>query len=423
MQVRVAELAMLYEVALTTLTSTLDTNLVAERALTQIQRLFDTDSILLIQPGPASDELCITKALVGTRFVEPLLALPAGHCASGWVLDHRRPLRVEDTQNDPGFSCPADQPLGIQTRSLLAAPLLIAGRILGQIMVTSNRVAAFTLDDLRMLEAIAFAVAVALDNAHLYEEQVSLLREREQAQEQLIRSEKMAALGRLTASIAHEINNPLQSVRVCLNLAEEELAGKQRREKMERYLGLANEEIERVALIVHRMRDFYRPAHNAKQPTDLHATLQAVLALTDKQLQHSNVTTTGEWADLPLIQANADHLKQVFLNLVLNAVDAMPQGGTLRVRTSLDRIQGTDGRQAVPAVRIEFSDTGVGMPEEVLPHLFEPFFTTKEHGSGLGLFVSFGIIESHRGQITVESQVGEGTTFTILLPVEQPDES
>jgi two-component system NtrC family sensor kinase len=160
-------------------------------------------------------------------------------------------------------------------------------------------------------------------------------------------------------------------------------------------------------------------------PTDVHFVLLSVLELANKQLQHSGVTVERQWAaDLPLIQANPDHLKQVFLNLVLNAIDAMPQGGMLRISTAVDWIHGDNSGSGsatlglpIQAVRIEFNDTGAGMSPEVQSRLFEPFFTSKEHGSGLGLSISYGIIEAHNGQIRVQSQEGVGTTFTILLPV------
>jgi two-component system NtrC family sensor kinase len=235
----------------------------------------------------------------------------------------------------------------------------------------------------------------------------------------------MGALGRLVASIVHEINNPLQAIQGSLTLAQEELESSARREKLARYLNMAESEIDRVTNIVRRLRDFYRPARQEFQLTEVHAVLESVLALAGKQLQHSNVTVEREWEDsLPLIQANPDHLKQVFLNLVINAVDAIAArcqpdsqtGGTLRVRTTLDWMQRQDGKGTLPAVRIEFSDTGEGMPPEILNRLFEPFLTTKKDGTGLGLSVSFGIIQAHHGQITVASQVGVGTTFTILLP-------
>jgi signal transduction histidine kinase len=147
--------------------------------------------------------------------------------------------------------------------------------------------------------------------------------------------------------------------------------------------------------------------------------LSGVLELSGKQLQHAGIVVQSEWDDkLPLVQVNPDHLKQVFLNLVLNAVDAMPAGGTLQVRTILDQLQTQAGPQ--PAVRIEFSDTGEGIPAEALPHIFEPFFTVKKHGVGLGLAISYGIIQAHKGQIQVSSREGHGSTFTILLPVDMP---
>jgi two-component system NtrC family sensor kinase len=261
---------------------------------------------------------------------------------------------------------------------------------------------------------------MALENAGLYDELKTLLHEREQAQAQLIHAEKMTALGRLTASIAHEINNPLQAMQTYLTLAQEELIADQSPEKLNRYLGTVGEEIERIAAIVHRMRDFYRPAREELQPIYLHAVLESVLELTSKQLQHSNVTIQRAWADyIPELQANPDHLKQVFLNLVLNGIDAMATGGTLYISTAVDQIQLSNDQKPLPAARVEFSDTGEGISPEILPHIFEPFFTTKERGSGLGLSISYGIIQAHNGQITVESHVGLGTTFTILLPVEQ----
>jgi signal transduction histidine kinase len=231
----------------------------------------------------------------------------------------------------------------------------------------------------------------------------------------------MTALGRLAASIAHEINNPLQAVQTYLTLAQEELEEEQQHlAPMTRYLGTVAKEIERIATIVRHMRDFYRPAREGLQPTYLHAVLESVLALTNKQLQHSHVVVERVWADhLPAIEANPDHLKQVFLNLVLNAIDAMPMGGTLRISTRVDQVLVNAGQQPLPAVRIEFSDTGEGMPPEVLSRLFEPFFTTKEGGTGLGLSISYGIIQAHGGQVTVESHAKMGTTFIILLPVIQ----
>lgn len=403
------------------LTSTLDYSTVVHAALSQVQRLFLAESVSLLQRDPQTGELCFVQALVGGETVDIPVRLQPGEGIAGWALEHGQPVLVEDAQSDPRFLGRADQPLDSRTRAVMAVPLLTTEHAIGVIAVSSGEPDAYSRNELNTLQAIASTLAVALENARLYEELKRLLREREQAQAQLIHAEKIAALGQLVTSIAHEINNPLQAVQGCLTLADEELDEQQRPETMKRYLTIAGSEIERIAAIVRRMRDFYRPAREGLRSTDLHGVLESVLELTNKQLQQSDVAVEREWTgDLPVIQANPDHLKQVFLNLVLNGIDAMPAGGVLRVSTALDRMQVGSGQQPRSAVRIEFSDTGEGMSPETQSHLFEPFFTTKERGSGLGLSISYGIIQSHHGEITVTSHVGLGTTFTILLPVEQP---
>ena len=291
----------------------------------------------------------------------------------------------------------------------------------------------------RVEERTAELKQIAAENIQLYETQREQYQRLQESQAQLIQVEKMAALGRLVASVTHEINNPLQAVQGFLNLLKEEMEGQRRQEDMRESLTVVESEIDRIVAIMGRLRDFYRPA----QPTqltsvdsfyqsadqelpfmDLHAVLESVLQLTGQKIEQGRVKVERVWAgDLPLIQANPDHLKQVFLNLTLNALDAMPnKDETLRLTTGLDRTQ-PHGDQPQPVVRIEFSDTGTGIPPETLAHLFEPLFTTKAHGSGFGLFTSYKIIEAHHGQISVTSQVGQGTTFTILLPVEQPHDN
>jgi two-component system NtrC family sensor kinase len=411
------EQALLHQIG-QALTSTLDFSTVVHAALSRVQRLFLADGVSLLQPDPQTDELCFVQARDKETSLEIPVRLSPGEGIAGWALKQRQVVVIEDAQSDPRWSDRVDQYLSGQTRAVMAVPLRTREHTVGVIEVISGEPGIYTRTELSTLQAIASTLAVALENASLYDEQKRLLREREHAQAQLIHNEKIAALGRLTASIAHEINNPLQSVQGCMTLVGEELEGDQRPEKLERYLAVAGSEIERISDIVRRMRDFYRPAREGMQPTDLHVVLESVLALTNKQLQHSDVLVERRLqrgdVELPHVQANPDHLKQVFLNLVLNAIDAMPEGGTLCVRTALDE---------AGFLCIEFSDTGEGMSPETQSRLFEPFFTTKEYGSGLGLSISYGIIEAHHGQITVMSEVGVGTTFVILLPLEQPQSS
>jgi signal transduction histidine kinase/DNA-binding response OmpR family regulator len=374
--------------------------------------------------------------LVGTSPQKKLLHLSLdenkGICVA--TVRSGQAINLADITQDP---CYLPLPEYSAHGSLLCVPIKNGKQVIGVLSAESRTPNYFTLDDQQLLQTLADQTIVTLENARLYQTKQEQLRRLKQSQAQLIQAEKMAALGRLGSSIAHEINNPLQAVQTCLTLIEEEVEEQRRPEKLEHYAGIARDEIERITTIIRRMRDFYRPVHRDQsqasdldsfysmkpgdlQLIDLHTVLDNLLLLTNKHLQNTGITVKREWADhLPMIQGNPDYLKQVFLNLVLNANDAMAgQGGTLYVRTALDQAA-LHSNHPQPVLRIEFSDTGEGVPPEILPRLFEPLLTTKEQGSGLGLFTSYKIIEAHQGQITAESQVGIGTTFTILFPIKQ----
>jgi len=234
--------------------------------------------------------------------------------------------------------------------------------------------------------------------------------EQREAQEALIQAEKLAITGRLAASLAHEINNPMQSVIGCLALAQESL-DRGDEEDLRELLGVAAEELDRAAGTVSDLRDLNEPSKpRDREPADVNLYLEQVLTLTKKQCQRHEVEV--EWCpaeDLPTLMLVPDRMNQVFLNLVLNAVDAMPDGGRLRVST---------GRADDPAwVRITLADTGRGIAPAALPHVFDPFYTTKSEGLGLGLYITRNIVDEHGGRIEVESLLGEGTTFTVWLPV------
>jgi PAS domain S-box-containing protein len=238
--------------------------------------------------------------------------------------------------------------------------------------------------------------------------------ERTQLEKQLFESEKLAATGRLAASIAHEINNPLEAIKNSLYLLSARYQGS---DEDQRFLEIANRETERVSGIIQQMLGFYRPSM-AMSPVNVNLVLEDILALMEKQLQKQRITVRKNLVPgLPLVLGHSDQLKQVFLNMVLNNQDAMPRGGTLTVSTDVVEEPDTAGA-LTKMVNVEFSDTGTGIAPEILPHIFEPFFTTKaEKGTGLGLWVSFGIIQSHGGHISVKSRPDHGVTFTISLPI------
>ncbi|HSH02704.1 MAG TPA: PAS domain-containing protein [Anaerolineae bacterium] len=308
--------------------------------------------------------------------------------------------------------------------SALCLPVRYQEQFFGVLNLARQRPEPFVVEDERLLEALAAQMAIALENARLYEKQKEQVKQLAESQKQLIWSEKLAALGRLTASVAHEINNPLQAIDGCLTLMQESVGVEGGNARIKRYLGIVESEIERIATIVQRMRGVYRADESEEmKPVDVQATLRDVLALTEKQLTHHDVRLTTVWSDEEIfVLANEGNLKQVFLNLLINAGDAMSGVGgnlnlTVRVRQG---ILGTYSDEQ-SFVEIEFADDGPGIPVKVQKKLFEPFFTTKDKGSGLGLYVSYGIIEAHHGEFTFESGEGEGTTFYIRLPLLVPN--
>ena len=246
---------------------------------------------------------------------------------------------------------------------------------------------------------------VAMENARLYEELRDYVRKVEASQQALLQAEKMAAAGRLTASIAHEINNPLQAVQNCLHLATR---GDVTLKKQGEYLDLANIELNRLMTTVQRMLDYFRPGAVEPQRLDLIIVLRHVVNLLLPQLQARGIRVDTEFSSkLTPILAASSQLEQVFLNLILNAYDAMPGGGELRI----------SARPVRETVEILFQDTGPGVPDEMRGRIFEPFVSSKEGGTGLGLSVSYGIISAHGGSLDLVPNRGTGACFKIILPI------
>lgn len=331
----------------------------------------------------------------------------------GWAVQHHQPLIIDDARLDERVH-PTVVAAGVL--SVLAVPLISREQIVGVLnLFCQTGTHAFDEAALQLAQVFADQAAVFLENARLVgelrhwadgleERVVERTRQLEEKQAQIIRAEKLAAVGRLAASVAHEINNPLQAVALHLQLlADESLSsGGQRR------LDVVQQEFNRIADIVGRLLDFQRPQMGEQQAVDVVAAVDYVLMLAEKQMQRSGVVLVQNLPDkLPPVWAVASQLKQVFLNLILNAAEAMPDGGQLTI---------TAGHDA-GKLYIEFADTGPGLPPAVQARLFDPFFTTKKDGSGLGLAVSHEIIANHEGTLTVRSVPGNGATFLVMLPI------
>lgn len=234
--------------------------------------------------------------------------------------------------------------------------------------------------------------------------------ERRRVEQQLFESEKLAAVGRLAASIAHEVNNPLEAIKNSLYL----LTTNKDAEANKRFLDVARKETERVSHIIRQMLGFARRSGEVEW-TDVNQVIEETLVLVEKKLKQSRVKVVRSLADdLPKVRARADQIRQVFLNLILNAQQAIEGEGEVRISTSLYE------KALQPSVEIRISDTGRGISEQDAARIFEPFFSTRSKGTGLGLWVSQDIVRHHGGRIEVTSAHGRGTTFHIVLPVNSP---
>jgi two-component system NtrC family sensor kinase len=236
--------------------------------------------------------------------------------------------------------------------------------------------------------------------------------ERRLAEQRIMQSEKLAALGQLAAGVMHEINNPLATIGACVAAIEARLGTTDA--TVEEYLDIIEREVHRCTRIVDQLLDFSRPRNQrpSRDPTDIHALLEQTLLLLKHHQRFKKLSVERYFdAALPPAAVDGERLIQAFMAIMLNAADAMERGGALRIRTA--------AHDAHPdEVMVEFADSGTGIPPEALEKIFEPFYTTKPpgRGTGLGLTICFGIVEENGGRITVDSQPGQGTTFRIYVP-------
>jgi two-component system NtrC family sensor kinase len=240
----------------------------------------------------------------------------------------------------------------------------------------------------------------------------SMSEELKNREEQIIQSKKLASLGVLTAGVAHELTNPLNNISMIAQNYIEHYDYMSRENRME-LMKKVEEEAERIEQIVRNLLDFSKPKSIDLKKADINDTIRDALRLTQNTLDVSNIEVKLTLEPLPHIFIDAHQIQQCFVNLIINAVQAMSPGGVLSIETRLG--------DSKDFLEIDVKDTGRGIRPEHLPHLFDPFFSTKGvGGTGLGLSVSYGIIKKHNGNIRVKSEVGVGTTFTIELPIELP---
>jgi signal transduction histidine kinase len=333
-----------------------------------------------------------SKVLQGTDLVE--IRLPFGKGLAGHVAQTGESIIIPDAYADPRFNPAIDKRTGYRTRTVLCMPLKDReGRTIGVLQLL-NKASGFDRDDEEFIDALSAQAAVAIDHARMAGE--------------MVQNERLSAVGRMASSMIHDFKSPMGTLRLSAETLKLRARDEESRELAEeivrqadRFLGMARE-----------ILDFTRGGGALNvQDVDLGAMMEEFLRFVGKGLEKSQVLLERDLRYRGLVRMDPDKMRRVFDNLVSNAGDAMPRGGTLRVGTSV-----ADSR-----VRIEFADTGSGMPEEVRRRLGEPFFTHgKKHGTGLGMAMVKKVVDEHGGAVEVESEPGRGTTVRVTLPMRQP---
>jgi signal transduction histidine kinase len=324
----------------------------------------------------------------------------------GIVARRKKPLQVENVQVSSRY-----QNIDVARReglvALLSVPLLFAGQAIGTLSIYTNRPYSFSNEEIRILSALAELSAIAIEKARLYERVVDV-------EEQLRQNEKLSALGLLAAEVAHEIRNPLTVMKMLYHSLDLKFPAADPRAKD---ATIISEKIEHLNKIVGQILDFARTTEPELAPVNLNELIDELGLLVRHKLKHQNIQLVRKLQpDLPMVMGEAAQLEQAFLNLMLNASEAMPQGGTLTI--SSYSIRSSRGNKKPTHVAVEFQDSGKGMSEEQRRRAFTSVLTTtKRHGTGLGLAIVRRVIEAHRGKVKIKSSAGRGTTVSVILPV------
>ena len=288
----------------------------------------------------------------------------------------------------------------------LCVPLISRNELVGILILGPKKTnLRFVDSDIEFISVLSDQLTVAVENAILYENQKDINAELKRAQKQLIHSEKLAALGQMSASLAHEVNNPLGIIKNYILILSGSIDDN---DPNRRNLKVIKEEVDRIARIVKSLLDFSRPENNKMTRLDLSSILKQTVSLIDKELVKREIKIKTQLPEnLCPVMGSGDQLKQVFLNLLVNSKDFMPDGGEITI----------SARNTDLGAEIELSDTGCGIKEENISQIFEPFFTTKQEGkgTGLGLWICYGIIQRHGGTIQAKRKK-KGTSFLLTLP-------
>jgi signal transduction histidine kinase len=391
------------------LAASLDADQLIQDVLTLLQQNFGYYYVQIFLLDPGSGDLVFQRGSdeIGTKLFEQGFRLERGKGIIGYVAETSTPFVTNNVDDIVFFH---RNPLLPDTQSELAAPIKVEGKVVGVLDVQHTPPHRLTDRDLQLITAVADQLAVALQKANLYTNLQKALQQEQTIRSQLLQSERLALVGRLLASVSHELNNPLQAIQNALFLLKEEAnLSTQGSQDLEIILS----ETERMAALIERLRSAYRPARRKDfQPVPLNDLIEDVYALITTHMRHKQIAFEFfPDSELPAVSGISDQIRQVVLNLFLNAIEIMKPGGCLIVQT----------QNLFPAkeVLLSVKDTGPGINPEILPNIFEPFITGKPTGTGLGLTITHDIIHQHHGRIVAENNPTGGAIFKVWLPIDE----
>lgn len=382
--------------------------------LTSMGQVGASRASLFLPPSISADhfQTAFTKGLPDETDLSSGRQIQINGQLSEYLHSQGRPLSITELKQEMDGTEEVSKDISILTvaEDGIVIPLTFKESLKGFLAIGGKITSpGFTGEDIEFLSVLANQFVVALENARLYESEKKVLNELRLAQKQLVQTERSAAIGELSAKIAHEVNNPLSIITNYLTLCRRNLDDPV---KTVEYLEITNNEIARIARIVRQLLDFNRPNSSPKRSLDIRTVVDDIIKLVEWQMADTKIEVKRVCQPgLPQVLGSAEQLKQVFLNLMLNAKEAMPDGGELHITAEV-----RDDN-----VVIIFCDTGQGIPKEHLAKIFEPFYTTREDdsGTGLGLSVCFGIIAEHGGKITAGNNDLGGACFEVFLPADK----
>jgi len=387
-----------------TMVSILDSDSLSEKVLDTITRTMGVEKaslFLLVDEteGYGLRESRNVNSLSRDSFLKKEEPLPHYLRGSGEII-----VREEVTKgsNSPELKGVIEQMCLLEAE--VSIPLVSKGQLIGMINLSHkfNR-EIYSHEDLELLSALANQMAIAVENSKLYEDLKS-------SKSYIRRADRLASLGTLTAGLAHEIRNPLVAIKTFTQLLPERLEDEEFRNH---FLNIASGEVDRISSLIDELLEFARPSDPRLEFENVNGVLDGMVLLVSTESKKKNVKVTRSYGDdLPLVKVDREQIKQVFLNILLNAIEATPENGRISIGTRSFVKPGGESY-----VQVEFTDSGKGIPKECLEEIFNPFFTTKAKGSGLGLSISHQIVQDHNGYIVVESQLNKGTSFFVNLPV------